>query len=176
VDRMNNDDFYIPLAYQRQFVWSDEDSSYFIESILIGLPIPFMFFADSEDGRTEIVDGAQRVLSILHFVNDELKLEGLKILTLLNGKLFSQLHKETQRRFINSSFRVVYLEEGTTIEVRQEIFNRINSSGIRLKPVEIRRGSIDGPFSQLVTDLAENPLFKELAPLSDSAKKHYDDL
>ena len=51
--KFKTEDFYIPLEYQRNFVWSDEDCSYFIESVLIGLPIPYMFFADTEDGRTE---------------------------------------------------------------------------------------------------------------------------
>ena len=73
VGKFEADEFYIPLEYQRNFVWSDEDCSYFIESVLIGLPIPYMFFADTEDGRTEIVDGAQRMNALASFVNGDSK-------------------------------------------------------------------------------------------------------
>ena len=142
VGKFKTEDFYIPLEYQRNFVWSDEDCSYFIESVLIGLPIPYMFFADTEDGRTEIVDGAQRMNALVTFVNGDLTLRGLKILTAVNSKVYSELPIEVQRRFNNASFRVVYLEEDTTFEVRQEIFRRINSSGVRLKSQEIRRGCV----------------------------------
>lgn len=176
IEKFNIEEFYIPLEYQRNFVWSEADCSYFIESVLIGLPIPYMFFADTEDGRTEIVDGAQRINALASFLNNDLTLSGLKVLTSANGKVFSEFPKEIQRRFNNASFRVVYLEEGTTFQVRQEIFRRINSSGVRLKSQEIRRGSMDGAFTKLISELSEEPLFKELAPLSKTAQKHYDDM
>ena len=52
-----------------------------------------------------------------------------------------------QRKFLNTSVRVVFLEEGTTESVRQEIFKRINTSGSRIKPAEARRGSFEGNSS-----------------------------
>ena len=176
IDKFKEEEFFIPFEYQRNFVWTNKDCSYFIESVLIGLPIPYMFFADTDDGRTEIVDGAQRMNALATFVNDDLRLENLKILTSVNGKTFSELPLEVQRRFSNASFRVVYLEEGTTVEVRQEIFRRINSSGKQLRSQEIRRGSMGGGFSDLVKSLSQNPLFGELAPLSETARKHYEDM
>lgn len=176
VKKFNDEEFYIPLEYQRNFVWRDKDSSFFIESVLIGLPIPYMFFADAEDGRTEIVDGAQRMSALAAFVDNKLCLRDLEILTSVNGMTFSDLPLEIRRRFLNASFRIVYLEEGTTVSIRQEIFRRINSTGIPLKAQEIRRGSMDGEFKNLVGELAQNDLFTKLAPLSESAKKHYDDM
>lgn len=176
VGKFKAEEFYIPLQYQRNFVWTDEDCSYFIESVLIGLPIPYMFFADTEDGRTEIVDGAQRMSALASFVNGDLTLRGLKFLSSVNGKTYSELPIEVQRRFNNASFRVVYLEEGTTFEVRQEIFRRINSSGKKLKSQEIRRGSMDGAFTSLASELSKNELFEKLAPLSETARNRYDDM
>lgn len=176
INKFNADAFYIPLDYQRNFVWTDVDCSYFIESVLIGLPIPYMFFADAEDGRTEIVDGAQRMNALVNFARGDLTLCNLNILTSVNGKTYSELPIEVQRRFDNASFRVVYLEEGTTFDVRQEIFRRINSSGKQLKSQEIRRGSMGGDFTKLVSELSNDPLFIKLAPLSETARKHYDDM
>ena len=54
VDKFMKEDFFVPL-YQREFIWSRNRQSRFIESVLLGLPIPFMFMADTADGRLEIV-------------------------------------------------------------------------------------------------------------------------
>ena len=64
LDKFEKGDFFIP-DYQRQFVWKTSNRSLFIESVLLGLPIPFMFFAGCEDGRLEIIDGAQRNAGML---------------------------------------------------------------------------------------------------------------
>lgn len=174
VENFNKEEFYIPLEYQRNFVWKERHSCFFIESVLIGLPIPYMFFSDSDDGRVEIVDGAQRMSTLARFVNNELRLKGLEILTEANGMLFSDFQPEIQRRFLNSSFRVVFLEEGTTVQVRQEIFKRINSSGMKLKPQEVRRGSLEGAFKELVNELVLNQDFNMLVPRSIDSENRYE--
>ena len=76
IKKFQDDDFFIP-DYQRGFVWKDKNKSAFIESVLLGLPIPFMFFADCEDGRLEIIDGAQRVRTLRAFYEGWLTLSDL---------------------------------------------------------------------------------------------------
>ena len=164
VNCFNNGDFYIPDDYQRNFIWDKRQKCSFIESILMGLPIPFMFFADTEDGRIEIVDGAQRTQTVTQFIEDDLTLEGLKILDKSNGFKFSDLEESIRRRFLNTSVRVVYLEEGTTEITRQEIFNRINTGGKHLNPAEIRRGSLAGVFYSFLEECTKDELFNKLAP------------
>ena len=139
VNQYELNEFYIPLEYQRKFIWSDRDKCFFIESILMGLPIPFMFFADTKDGRTEIVDGAQRTQTLVQFCQNDLELQGLQILTESNGFRFKDLDQAIQRKFLNTNIRVVFLEEGTTEKVRQEIFKRINTGGQQAKAAEVRR-------------------------------------
>ena len=90
VDKFRADDFYIP-EYQRKFVWDVAKQVRFIESVLLGLPIPFMFFSDNEDGRCEIIDGAQRTQTLEAFLDNDLILSGLEKLTSLNGFSFSDL-------------------------------------------------------------------------------------
>src|ERR1700677_1430808 len=68
--------FYVP-EYQRNYVWPDGHRWRFIESVLLGLPIPMMFVADMEDGRLEIVDGAQRIQTLEAFDDDSLRLDKL---------------------------------------------------------------------------------------------------
>lgn len=174
VDQFNADEFYIPDEYQRNFIWDDKTKCRFIESILMGLPFPFMFFADTDDGRIEIVDGAQRTQTITQFVENELILCDLKILDESNGMSFKDLDPSIQRRFKNTNVRVVFLEEGTTEEVRQEIFKRINTGGANLKPTEVRRGSYTGVFYQFLEECAKDQLFCKLAPRTVQTEKRFE--
>lgn len=164
VEKYKNDFFYIPAEYQRNFVWTDSDKCFFIESIMMGLPIPFMFFADTDDGRVEIVDGAQRTCTLVQFLDNELELNGLRVLTESNGMRFEDLDTSVQNRIKNTNIRVVFLEEGTTEDVRQEIFKRINVGGQKATAAEARRGSYIGVFKEFLEECAKDAQFMKLAP------------
>lgn len=174
VEQYEEDEFYIPLEYQRNFIWGDKDRCFFIESVLMGLPIPFMFFADTKDGRTEIVDGAQRTRTLVQFCQNNLELQGLHILTESNGFKFRDLDPVIQRRFLNTSIRVVFLEEGTTEKVRQEIFKRINTGGRKAKAAEARRGAFEGKFKDFLEECVRIPKFNELAPRTTITEDRYE--
>lgn len=174
IQKFNDDEFYIPEEYQRNFVWLEDSKCFFIESLLMGLPIPYMFFADTDDGRVEIVDGAQRTQTLVQFVNNELELKDLKVLTKSNGFKFKDLERAVQRRFLNTNVRVVYLDEGTTINTRQEIFKRINTGGIQLKSSEARRGSFNGPFKEFLEECVKDELFNKLAPRTKLTEERFE--
>ena len=174
VAKYKQDYFYIPPEYQRQFIWNDANKCFFIESILMGLPIPFMFFADTDDGRIEIVDGAQRTCTLVEFLDNELELSGLRVLKESNGFKFNDLDSAVQNRLKNTSIRVVFLEEGTTESVRQEIFKRINTGGKQATPAEARRGSYLGRFKDFLEECVANEKFNELAPRTKSTEKRYE--
>ncbi|MCD7836925.1 MAG: DUF262 domain-containing protein [Lachnospiraceae bacterium] len=174
VDQYEKGEFYIPLDYQRQFVWSEKDRCFFIESILMGLPIPFMFFSDTNDGRIEIVDGAQRTQTLVQFVQNDLELKNLQVLTHSNGFKFSDFDPAIQRRFLNSSIRVVFLDEGTTERTRQEIFKRINTGGTQAKAAETRRGSYEGKFQKFLEQCAKDEKFNALAPRTDRTELRFE--
>jgi len=172
VDKFNRDDFFIP-PYQRGFVWLPKNKTLFIESILLGLPIPFMFFGDCPDGRMEIIDGAQRVQTIMEFRNNTLKLSNLKKLTKLDGFYFKDLSDAQRRKFLNKSMRIVILEETTPIGARQDLFYRINTTGIKANDSEIRRGSYPGHFTTFIEECTKNQEFIKLSPMSiDRTKRH----
>ena len=97
-NKVRDDEIYVP-DYQRKFTWRDDRKSRFIESILIGLPIPFVFFWQADDGRLEIVDGSQRLRTIREFIDDEFVLVGLELIPGLNGFCFSGLEKSRKRNF-----------------------------------------------------------------------------
>lgn len=161
--------FFIP-DYQRSFVWNENTRSRFIESILLGIPIPFLFLAvDDETGNFEIVDGAQRIRTLDSFIQNKLKLQNLKTLDLINGFKFKDLTSSVQRKFENKALRMIVLEDKTTIESRKEIFNRINTAGVAATPVETRMGTYDGPFIDFIKILALDELYQELAPMSQTS-------
>ena len=174
VDKYRADDFYIP-EYQREYIWDEITKNRFVESVLLGLPIPFMFFSDNEDGRCEIIDGAQRTQTLEEFLYNDLVLNGLNKLTSLNGFTFKDLPEFFQRKFKGRTLRIIVLADTTSIETRQDIFNRINTGGTKAIPSEIRRGSYTGSFMSFIEKCAQDELFNKLCPISKTMKKRYED-
>ena len=175
IQKFRKNDFYIPDEYQRQFIWDDDKKSLFIESVLLGLPIPFMFFSDTKDGRCEIIDGAQRTQSLEAFMNNDLELKNLKKLDLLIGFKYNDIPDYFKTKFDNTTIRVVVLSDETTLEIRQEIFTRINTSGEKAKPIEVRRGRfMETDFMKFIKKCSENEMFLKLCPISDTLKKRYE--
>lgn len=168
VNAFREDLFFVP-DYQREFIWPDKNKSKFIESVVLGLPIPMLFVADMADGRLEIVDGAQRIQTLEQFLAGDLKLENLTLLDSLNGFTINELSVAQQRKIKTRALRMVVLEDGTSEAIRQELFHRINTQSIRAKGSEIRRGSFAGPFVQFIKDRSNDPLFRKLCPISKSA-------
>ncbi|MDV2963861.1 DUF262 domain-containing protein [Shewanella algae] len=174
-DSSGNDeaDFFIP-DYQRELVWDDKRQSRFIESILMNLPIPYIFIAEvkggENDGRAEIVDGAQRMRTLQRFMLDQLQLVDLKQLTKMNGFRFSNLSQGRQRRVKRKTIRLIELTHNMDEEARREMFDRLNTGGMILKPMEQMMGTNDGEFVNFIKKLAYNPLFLELCPISNTKK------
>jgi len=175
LQQFSNDLFYVP-PYQRKFIWNASNKCRFIESVLLGLPIPMLFVAEiEEDGRLEIVDGAQRIQTLEQFIDGSLTLEGLEKLPSLNGFLYSDLLPARQRKLVAKPLRIVVLDDSTPLETRREIFDRVNTSGVRAKPSEIRRGAHHGKFMSFIQECAQNDAFRLLCPMSKTYLDHYED-
>jgi len=173
-------EIFIP-DYQREMVWTPKQQSRFIESILIKLPVPFIFAADvgqgAREGNLEIIDGSQRIRTLDNFLSNKLELVGLKKLTRAIGMRFSDLSKPRQMRFKRTTVRVIELTEKADEDARREMFDRLNSGGTRLTTMEVRRGVVDGPFMTFITECAANEQFKALVPLSErnANRKEYEE-
>lgn len=173
VSKFERNDFFIP-KYQRQFIWQTSNKTLFLESIFLGLPIPFMFFADCKDGKQEIIDGAQRMQTLVEFYNNKLQLNELKKLDGLNGFYFKDLSEMQQRKFLNKTIRIIVLQEDTPNNARQDLFYRINTTGKRANDSEIRRGAYPGPFTDFIEKCSQNKTFIALSPMSDEKAKRYE--
>lgn len=176
----DENEIFIP-DYQREMVWSEENQSKFIESIFLGLPIPYIFVADvsseveSEDSaRLEIIDGTQRVRTLARFLQNELVLENLKKLTELNNLRFQDLSGSRQKRFKRIPLRMIQLTEEADEGIRRDLFERINSGSIELNEMEKRIGGQPGLFLDLIQDIAKTSKLQELCHFSRVQKDRRD--
>ncbi len=165
-NKVRNEEFIVP-SYQREFTWEDERKSRFIESLIMGLPIPFLFFWEMSDGYLEIVDGSQRLRTIEEFVLGTFRLGDLEKLATLSGFTFSDLPESRQRKIKNRSIRGIVLNEHADEQARFDMFERINTGSKTANTAEIRRGALAGPFMSLIIELAKNDQFIDLAPVSE---------
>jgi hypothetical protein len=169
--KMRDGDFEVP-AYQREYTWEEERKWRFIESILMNLPIPFLFFWENPaTGKLEIVDGSQRLRTIQEFIFGDLVLGELDKLPLVSGFAFADLPEARQRKFKNRSIRGIVLNEHADDQARFDLFERINTGSKVANKAEVRRGALRGPFLDLVIELAKDARFVELTPVSDKQLK-----
>lgn len=162
----DDNELYVP-DYQREFIWDIKHQSRFIESLFLGLPVPIMFSAEiKETGRLEIVDGSQRIRTLAAFMNNDLRLASLQKLTHMNDLFYKDLPNALQRLFKNISIRMIVLSAKATEDVRNEMFDRINTSSVPLLPMETRRGVYKGDFTEFIAALAKEPRFKTLCPMA----------
>lgn len=165
VQKLNSDRYYVP-GYQRELVWNPAKQSKFIESVFMGLPIPFVFFWQDKDGRMEIVDGSQRLRTIRDFMANKFALRDLESIPAANGLRYMDFPVSRQLKFAETAIRVIILDNTTDAETRTEMFARINTGGTTANDAEVRRGSLPGHFMDLIVHLAVEPEFIKLTPVS----------
>ena len=170
----------IAPEYQRQFRWDEERQSSLIESIFLGIPIPSLFMATNADGTWELIDGVQRVSTILCFagtqkerekINEknlkELALIGLKKLKDFNGLTFSDMPLDIQTKFKLSNIKITTLSDKSDKEVRFDLFERLNRGGITLSDQEIRSCVYRGGFNNFIKELAKDQNFVQCVHLTE---------
>ena len=164
-EKIRSEEYYVP-EYQREMIWDDAVQSRFIESVLIGLPIPVVFLWQDNDGRMEIVDGSQRMRTLRRFIDNILILTKLELLPETNYFHYRDLSEARQRKFNARTMRAIVLENATTTATRTEMFARINTGGRSANDAEVRRGSLPGAFTNLVIECSRYAPFVELTPIS----------
>src|ERR1022692_4031526 len=163
--------------YQRKFRWDEEAESRLIESLLLGLPVPNIFVATNPDGSWEVVDGLQRVSTLIHFASDSrpqmdeigkaqsLSLTRLQKLTTFNGLTFHGLPTPVQLAFTKRGMGVTALSDKSDPQARFDTFERLNRGSVELSSQEVRACIYQGKFNDLLRELAEYPSFRSLVKL-----------
>jgi Protein of unknown function DUF262 len=152
--------------YQRRERWTPKRQSLLIESFIMNIPVPPLFVYESGLARYEVMDGQQRISAIRSFYANELKLRGLQQWPELNGRTYSTLPSEIKKGIDRRSISyIVLLQESaqTTEEqtlLRQLVFERLNTGGVRLAQQEIRNCLYQGPFNELLFELSRCDLWR----------------
>lgn len=167
-----NKELVIQPEYQRLFRWSIEQKSRLIESILLELPIPQIFVIENSDGVYELIDGLQRISSVIQFVEptaigmDTYALEGCDIIKGLNGQTYQELPMSLKLRLKRSNLRTIVIKRQSKSFLRYEMFKRLNTGGSLLSPQEIRNcsarmlGDEGAQFYSFLKELAANTDFQ----------------
>lgn len=163
----------IAPEYQRQFRWDEERQSALIESIFLGIPVPSLFMATNSDGSWEVIDGVQRLSSIINFaaepssearqkinLNDPLKLKNLRKLKSFNNQLFNKLPRSIQLDFLLKPIKITTLSDKSDLSVRFDLFERLNTGGIKLSDQEIRSCIYRGRFNDFIKQLSQYENFE----------------
>ncbi|MBT8112813.1 MAG: DUF262 domain-containing protein [Gammaproteobacteria bacterium] len=166
----------IAPEYQRQFRWPEENQSKFIESVFLGIPIPSLFMAANRDGTWELIDGVQRLNSLVHFIADEkqlknfgleenLKLKDLDILSEFNGKNFKDIPQDLRLKFTLRPLKITTLSDKSDLKVRFDLFERLNTGGVKLTFQEIRACVFRGEFNEFIGGLSKDDNFSTIVNL-----------
>jgi len=166
--------------YQRRLVWDLEKKSRFIESLLMNIPVPPVFLYETDLNRYEVMDGQQRLNTILEFYDNNLALKGLDTWSVLNGRTYSKcpprIQRGLDRRRISANVLLAENIRDTKHAdfIRRTVFERLNTGGQQLNHQELRNSLYSGPLNELLLELAGNRLFDEIwgiPPYEDHYRK-----
>lgn len=179
------DEIIIDPDFQRLFRWTEEQKSRFIETILLGIPIPPIFVAEDEHGRWELVDGLQRISTIFSFFGLLKTLPERNNWSLLEGDLIKSqegfnresLPLKFQLNIKRSTCRIEIIRWNSKYDMRFELFNRLNTGGSPLTNQEIRNCIYRGTstkFNDFLKKMAANPDFVNLVkPTEEQIEELY---
>lgn len=166
-DRRNDGTLEISPLFQRRAVWLDKERSELMATICSGLPFPEIYMQVVTDPATGgqkhiVVDGQQRVTSILRFIDQKVSLPDKDQ---WKGEYFRDLLPDLRERFWDYKIVVRNLRRTSDVEIR-DLFERLNTNTIALNDQEIRNAKYIGAFKQLAERLADNPTFQEMGLFS----------
>lgn len=164
ISQLSRNNIDLDPTFQRRSAWNEKKQSLFIESLILGLPIPQLILAEAPGRRGAfiVIDGKQRLLALRRFGADDsssgftpLKLRDLKELPDLNNKSYADLQQDLsladdRAAFENASIRTIVIRNWQHEEYLYEVFLRINTGSVQLSPQELRQALHPGPFSHFV--------------------------
>ncbi len=163
--------------FQRLYRWSDYQKTRFIESVIIGIPVPPIFVAEDSNGRWEVVDGLQRLSTIFSFFGilrtltecNNWTLGAGDLIQSLDGFKCTDLPMKIQLNIKRASCRIEIIKWNSKYDLRFELFNRLNTGGSPLTNQEIRNSlyrSISSTFNDFLKELASYSAFSQTVAIS----------
>jgi hypothetical protein len=161
-DNFKEGDLILAPEFQRRYVWDKKKASALIESLILNIPLPLIFTAETSD-KEEVIDGQQRLTSIFSFIDGQFpdgsvfKLsKNLRVLYKeLGGKTFANLEKAYQKAIKKYPLTVISIREESQEDVKFEMFERLNTNIMSLKAQELRNCLYRGPYNDFLKQMAE---------------------
>ena len=159
--RIKNEEIEFDTSFQRKAgLWNKRQKSQLIESIFLRIPLPAFYFDDSNEKRWLIIDGLQRVTTLKEFVIEKtLILQELEFFPELNGCDYDKLPRTFQRRIDETVINIYLVNPSTPENVKFDIFKRINTASLALKPQEIRNALFQGQGTVFLQQCAKMECF-----------------
>lgn len=148
--------------FQREAVWKKEQKSELIETVLMGIPLPIFYLNETKEGKLVVVDGKQRLTTFFSFINNEFRLQNLKILKDNNGLNFADLEVKLQANLEDFQIIAQVIKPPTPDRIMFDIFDRVNRGGTSLNNQEMRNALYQGKSTKLLKDLAKSKIFKQV--------------
>jgi hypothetical protein len=159
IRRIKNQRFVLDPDFQRGFVWDRDKQSRLIESILLRIPLPVFYVAEDNEGRLIVVDGRQRLTTLLHFLDNRLALQ-LSDRPELDGKRFNALDVRLQNRVEDCQLLFYIIDRSVPERARLDIFERVNGGEV-LTRQQMRNAIYNGPATAFLREEAETALFRD---------------
>ncbi len=178
-----NEEIIINPDFQRFYRWSSYQKTRFIESIIIGIPVPPIFVAENDSGRWEVVDGLQRLSTLFSFFGilkhidesvNNWKLGRGDLIPELEGFDFRTLPLKIRLNIKRAAFRIEIIKWNSDYDLRFELFNRLNTGGSPLTNQEIRNSlyrSVSAKFNDFLAELAQDTNFLKTVNITDERVK-----
>ncbi|WP_419227612.1 DUF262 domain-containing protein [Alteromonas sp. OM2203] len=166
--------------YQRRHRWDIPTASRLIESLILNIPVPFIYISQDVDvddeveegiARYSVIDGQQRLTAIFNFFKNDFALQDLEVLETLNGCRYADLPSFLVRRLEERSIKCLRIDSTLDQQVKYDIFERLNSGSVKLEPQELRNATCRGPFKDLSLKLAKLKPFREMSNLTEDSKR-----
>ena len=177
ISRLQREDVFIP-AFQRKFVWTTTQASRFIESLLLGLPVPGIFlFKEPDTRKLMVVDGQQRLQTLMFFSEGKIDSKEFRLVGVsseFQGKTYKTITEQDRINFNDSIIHATIFQQDEPSRDRSSvyaIFERLNTGGTPLYPQEIRASIYRGRLNDLLLDLANNTNWRMIYGKSSNRKK-----
>ena len=158
------DELEMSPPFQRNPVWTDNQKSYLIDSVLGGYPIPELYIQEkiASDGKTKyvIVDGQQRIRSVLDFIHGNFRISEDES-SVWGGYLFDDLSEDDKKKFFSYKFVIRTLPDLSDEEIRS-IFKRINRNNVALNAQELRQSTYCGAFIVSMNKISDKEYWKDI--------------
>lgn len=168
---------YLP-EFQRNYVWTKKQASKFVESLLLGLPVPGIFLYKEDNNKMLIIDGFQRLESLSRFIKDQefdSKVFKLDVESRFDGKSYDSLDDDAKLKLRNAVIHATIIKaenpQSDNYPAVYEIFERLNTGGSKLSPQEVRNCVSHGELREALLKLSKTRDIKNLLKISDKRKK-----